>query len=104
MTSIAAYTQYQCKKCEQIHIKPEYGSVSIFVPVDIAFKPTDVKTCKRCGELQEVQEYERLGRVETSVEIDTYPEHPTIWQRLRRRVDGTYYKKVFSATELWPRI
>jgi hypothetical protein len=43
MTSIASHTQYQCKLCEQIHVKPECGSISVFVPIDIVFKPTDAR-------------------------------------------------------------
>jgi uncharacterized OB-fold protein len=104
MTLFTSHTQYQCKRCGQIHVKPEHGSISIFVPVDIVFKPTDVKTCKGCGEQQEVQEYTRIGRVETFVEIDTYPKHPTMWQRLRRKLDDKYCKKDVYATEMYPRM
>ena len=37
-----------CPACEQIHIKPNYGSISSYVPVDINVKAEDVKTCQRC--------------------------------------------------------
>ncbi|CAN1557327.1 hypothetical protein MCEGE14_02474 [Burkholderiaceae bacterium] len=104
MTRISSYTQYQCKLCGQIHVKPEYGSVSSFVPVDIVLNPTDLKTCKRCGQTQEVQEYAEIGRTSTSVTIDTYPEYPTVWQRVRRRLDGKYCKKEVHVTDLYPRI
>ena len=104
MTTIAAYTQYQCNRCGQIHIKAEYGSISIFVPVDIAFKSTDLKICARCGESQQVQEYINMGRISKSVEIDTYLEQPTWWQKIRRRWNDRYGVKDVYVTDLYPRI
>jgi hypothetical protein len=104
MTRISSYTQYQCRLCGQIHIKPEYGSISSYIPVDIAFNPTDLKTCKRCGQVQEVQEYAEIGRTSTYVSIDTYPEHPTFWQRIRRALDSKYCKKEVHVTDMYPRL
>lgn len=88
----------------QIHVKPEYGSISSYLPVDILYKPTDLKSCKRCGISQKFQEYENIGRTGTYVSIDTYPERPTFWQKLRRRLDSDYEKKDVFVTELYPRI
>ena len=75
-------------------------AISSYIPVDIALKPNDLKTCKRCGEQQEDQEYAEIGRTSTSVTIDTYPAHPTVWQRVRRRLDGKYCKKEVYVTDL----
>jgi hypothetical protein len=102
MTSIAAYTQYQCKECGQVHVKPEYGSISVFVPV--ISKLTDMKACKRCGESHQLQEYENIGRIAVRIEIDTYPEHPTWWQKMRRQWDHKHGKKAMHVTSLYPMI
>jgi len=102
MTSIAGYTQYQCKKCGQIHVTPEYGSISVFVPV--ISKLTDMRACKRCGELQQIQEYKNIGRIAERIEIDTYPEQRTWWQKIRRRLNQHYGKKEVSVTSMYPMI
>lgn len=102
MTSIASFTRYQCKKCGQIHIKPEYGSISVFVPA--ISKLTDMKACKRCGESHQLQEYENVGRIAERIEIDTYPEQPLWWQKIRRRLNQHFGKKDIHVTELFPMI
>ena len=102
MTSIAVYTQYQCKKCEQIHVTPEYGSISVFVPV--VSKLTDMKACQRCGESHRLQEYENIGRIAERIEIDNYPERPTWWQKIRRRLNQHYGKKEVHVTSIYPMI
>lgn len=104
MTSIAAYIQYQCKQCGQIHVKPEFVSISIFVPADAIFKSTDMKACKRCGVSQQVQEYEKIDRLAECIEVDTYPERPSWWLKLRRRLDQKYGMKDVSVINLYPRI
>ncbi len=104
MTRTSSYTHYQCRLCGQIHIKPEYGSISSYVPVDITFKSSDTKTCTKCGKSQQVQEYENIGRTGVYISIDTFPEHPTIWQRLRRILNDEYGKKDVYVTDLYPRI
>ena len=61
MTRISSYTLYQCPACGQVHIKNEYGSVSVYVPTDLFFEPTDNKSCKGCGKLHQVKDYICLG-------------------------------------------
>ena len=48
MTRIVSYNLYQCPACEQVHIKPNYGSISSYTPVDINVNAEDVKTCQNC--------------------------------------------------------
>ena len=61
MTRIASFGLYQCKKCGQIHIKPEYGSISIYVPPDLFYDPTDVKVCKGCLKESQFKDYRYIG-------------------------------------------
>lgn len=102
MTSIAAYTQYQCKKCGQIHIKPEYGSFSVFVPAVSTL--TDMKACKRCDESHQLQGYENIDQTAERIEIDTYPARPTWWQKIRRRLNQHYDEKEVNVTSMYPMI
>lgn len=57
MTRIVSYNFYQCPDCAQVHMKPNYGSISTYVPIDIRTKPTDIKTCQRCHSKHAVNEY-----------------------------------------------
>ncbi len=48
MTRISSFSLYECPRCEQIHIKPEYGSVSVYIPSVLSYKPSDIKVCRGC--------------------------------------------------------
>jgi hypothetical protein len=61
MTRIASFGLYQCRECGQVHLKPEYGSISIYVPPDLFFNPTDIKVCKGCGRNLQFKDYKFLG-------------------------------------------
>lgn len=61
MTRVSSYTLYQCPSCGQVHIKNEYGSISIYVPTDLYFDPMEIRSCKKCGKENKVQEYINLG-------------------------------------------
>jgi hypothetical protein len=49
MTRISSFGLYECPNCSQIHIKPEYGSISIYVPTDLYVDITEIKKCQGCG-------------------------------------------------------
>jgi hypothetical protein len=61
MTRISSFGLYKCPKCGQVHIKPEYGSISIYIPPDPFYKPTDLKACKGCHLQNQLQDYKYLG-------------------------------------------
>ena len=61
MTRISSFGLYQCRECGQIHIKPEYGSVSIYVPPDLLFDPIDVLVCKGCLKKSQLKDYMYIG-------------------------------------------
>lgn len=61
MTRISSYGLYKCTNCSQIHIKPNYGSISIYVPLDVFIKPTEIITCKKCGIKKEFSEFLYIG-------------------------------------------
>ena len=70
MTRVSSYTLYQCPSCEQIHIKNEYGSISIYVPTDLHLEPTENRACKRCGKVNQVKDYICLGLRSKTVTIE----------------------------------
>lgn len=61
MTRISSYGLYQCADCLQIHIKPLYGSISIYVPLDAFIEDSQVVTCKGCGSRQEISKFVYKG-------------------------------------------
>lgn len=63
MTRVGSYELYKCPKCNQIHIKSNYSSISISMPYDAWFAPTDLKTCQKCGEISEFSEYLHLESI-----------------------------------------
>lgn len=61
-----------------------------------------MKACNLCGEVQQVKDYENIGRLAERIEIDTYPEYPSWWQKIRRILDQKYGKKYIHVTALYP--
>jgi hypothetical protein len=99
MTRISSYTLYQCPACEQVHIKNEYGSVSIYVPTDLHLSPTDEKACKNCGKTNQVKDYICLGKKPKTVRVErTYKNN--IWGRTYQKI----YEFFFPPKEIDLRI
>lgn len=87
MTRVSSYTLYQCPVCGQVHIKNEYGSVSIYVPTDLYLDPTEITACKKCGQENQVKDFICLGMKPKTVRVQkTYPNN--IW--------GRAYQKIFE--------
>jgi hypothetical protein len=78
MTRVSSYTLYQCPSCGQVHIKNEYGSVSIYVPTDLYFDPTDEKSCQTCHKTFLVKDFICLGIRSKKVSIEKIYSN-TIW-------------------------
>jgi len=57
MTRVSTYGLFGCPSCGQIHIKPNYGSISSYVPKNISINLTTVIGCKKCKSKYEFQEY-----------------------------------------------
>ena len=61
MTRISSFSLYQCPRCGQIHIKPEYASISIYIPTDLTYALNEIKVCKGCRYEIYFKEYRYLG-------------------------------------------
>lgn len=71
MTRIGRFDLYACPKCQQIHIKPNYSSISIYgppmpmgMPPDAFYAPTDIKICQKCEGKIPFSEYIPTGHME----------------------------------------
>jgi hypothetical protein len=76
MTRISSYSLHECPNCYQIHIKPEYGSISTSIPLGIYIEDSEIKVCKGCKSELRFKDYKSLGlsskiktRVPTKIEI-----------------------------------
>ena len=96
MTRISSFGLYECPKCGQIHIKPEYGSVSVYVPLDIYFESTDTKVCRGCREEITFGNFKYLG-----VRNKTNTKEPTSVELLIRKLFKKPYVEV-DVRKLYP--
>ena len=96
MTRISSFSLYECPKCGQIHIKPEYGSVSVYVPQDIYFESTDIKVCRGCRVETKFGNYKYLGK-----KSKTNTKEPTRVELLIRKLFKKPYVEV-DVRKLYP--
>jgi hypothetical protein len=90
MTRVSSYTLYQCPSCGQRHIKNEYGSVSIYVPNDLHLDSTDIKSCKKCGQANQVKDFICLGlRSKTIKEVRKYKDN--FFGHTYRKIDEFFF-------------
>lgn len=76
MTRISSFSLHECPKCGQIHIKPEYGSVSVYIPSNLSCEPTEIKVCKGCKEEINFEDFKYLKmRSKTNTKQPTKLEH-----------------------------
>ena len=80
MTRISSYGLFECPSCGQIHIKPNYGSISTYVPKNISIDPTTVIICNKCKSKNEFQKYRFI---DNSRKIDT--KTPSYLKRLIKK-------------------
>ncbi len=95
MTRISSYTLYQCPACEQVHIKNEYGSVSIYVPTDLHLDPIEERACKSCGKVSQVKDYICLGLKSKTVRVKR-----TYQNNLLGRIHKKLYEFFFPPKEV----
>ena len=57
MTRISSYDFLACDKCEQIHLKANYASISNFVPADALMSNSDIRTCLKCGDKKPLDKF-----------------------------------------------
>ena len=86
MTRISSFSLYQCLECKQIHTKPEYGSVSIYIPTDMHIDDEEIKPCKNCGKKWQFRDYKFVGR-ESRIETQT----PSKFELLLRKIFNKPY-------------
>jgi len=80
MTRIVSFGLYQCPTCQQIHIKPNYGSINLSysIPVDAYdLTESDVKACQQCKTEHPIKDYLFLG-----VRQRISSEKPNLFRRL----------------------
>lgn len=104
MTRITSVSLLKCTNCHQIHIKPLYGSISIYVPPDMHSQADEIRTCSGCGLNQRYDKFKYIGSTGLSIEIDEFPRDPTLWHRIRRLLNKSYLCKKTSVYDLYPRI
>lgn len=61
MTRISSFGLYECPNCSQIHIKPEYGSISIYMPSNLFMESNPIKKCQECRWEGQLSEFKYLG-------------------------------------------
>lgn len=61
MTRVSSYGLYECDKCGQVHVKPQYSSVSVYVPWDLNIAGDSLLTCAKCGDKKEFSKFKYLG-------------------------------------------
>jgi hypothetical protein len=96
MTRISSFGLYQCRECGQIHIKPEYGSVSIYVPTDLFYDPTHVLVCKGCFKECQLKDYMYIG-----VKGKKYTKQPSKVELLIRKLINKPYIEL-DVRKLYP--
>ncbi len=104
MTRVSSYTLYQCPSCGQVHIKNEYGSVSIYVPTDLYFEPTDTKSCKKCGKTHQVQDFICLGMRSKTIRVEKNYKKTMLGKLHRWVYEFIYPSKDIDLSHLYPYI
>jgi hypothetical protein len=96
MTRVSSYGLYGCPSCGQIHIKPNYGSISVYVPNDISIGPTTIIVCHKC---KSKNIFQRYGFIGNHRKMDT--KTPTYLKRLIRKFRNDPYVE-FDVRKLYP--
>jgi len=60
---------YACEKCSQIHVKPNYSSVSVYVPWDLNIDKGFLLTCVGCGDQKKFSKFKFMGIWEPPIEL-----------------------------------
>jgi len=98
MTRISSFGLYECPNCAQIHIKPEYGSISIHVPSDLNIQLTAIKMCKQCRWAGKFSEFKYL-----ELKSKVYTREPSKVELLIRRVLKKPYIEL-DVRKLYPKL
>jgi hypothetical protein len=97
MTRIVSFSLYECPMCKQIHIKPEYGSISIYIPPDLSIEPTDTKVCRGCMNQIKFEDFRYLG-----IRSKTTTKQPTKLELLIRKLLKKPYVEL-DVRKLYPK-
>lgn len=100
MTRASGFDLYACPHCRQLHKKPRYASVSVYVPKDLVIAPDQKITCHYCLAVSKFSEYVHDSYVPPP-EVDIswlYGKKKTILQKLFPK------KKVSCTSNLYPEI
>jgi hypothetical protein len=99
LTRIASYGLYQCSDCLQVHIKPNYGSISINVPLDAFVSNSEVVTCKSCGIKKEIDKFVYLGMRSKQ---NSYK--PNIFERIAIKFGWKLQPEELDVRKLYPKL
>lgn len=97
MTRIASYGLYQCPTCQQVHIKPNYGSISVYIPSDAFIADSDVVSCKGCGLDQTISSFLYIG-----IRTKQKSHKPNLFERLSIRLGFRESAVELDVRKLYP--
>jgi len=104
MTRVSSYTLYQCPACGQVHIKNEYASVSIYVPKDLYLDPAGSRSCKKCGNTYQLQDFICLGVRSKSIRPEKAHKGKVLAQLRQRVYEFLYPPQDIDLSRLYPYI
>lgn len=63
MTRIVNFHLYECSICNQINLRPEYGSISTYLPDQLVLDANSEKKCKCCNKTSKLIDYKYVGKI-----------------------------------------
>lgn len=67
MTRIVNFHLYECGICNQINLRPEYGSISTYLPDQLVLNANSEKKCKCCNKTSKLIDYKYVGKIEKKI-------------------------------------
>jgi hypothetical protein len=97
VTRVVSYGLYQCTICQQIHIKPNYGSISVYIPFDVFVDNSGVVGCKGCGLEQAISSFLYIG-----IRPKQKSHKPNLFERLSIRLGFGEPSAELDVRKLYP--
>lgn len=86
MTRMNGYYLHKCPLCGQLHKRPRYASISIYVPIDLFIEPRQLIVCKCCGANSKFEDYSIESVISTSKSDISwlYDDKPTFFEKFKK--------------------